>query len=157
MIENVAAVDPPGTVTEDGTLALVLLDESGTAIPPLGAGPDRVTVPVDPVPPVTAAGLTVRLLRDGALIVSAAVFELPPMAAVIVALTVVATAVVVIVKVAEVDPLGTVTVPGRVAFPLLEVSVTAVPPVGAAPERVTVPVEGVPPVTVAGDTVTETT
>ena len=36
-----------------------------TARPPVGAGPVRVTVPVDDAPPVTLAGLTVTELRLG--------------------------------------------------------------------------------------------
>jgi hypothetical protein len=59
------------------------------------------------------------------------------------------------VNVAEVAPVATVTLAGTVAAdPLLDRATTA-PPVGAAPLRVTVPVDGDPPLTVAGLTATE--
>src|SRR5436305_11989309 len=55
---KVALVAPAGTVTLAGTvLTAVLLLASVTTIPPLGAGPLRVTVPWDVFPPVTLAGL----------------------------------------------------------------------------------------------------
>ena len=61
---------------------------------------------------------------------------------------------VVITKVAEVAPCGTVTVAGTVAFPVsLLLSVTETPPAGAAPFNVTVPVELAGAVTVVGFTV----
>jgi hypothetical protein len=57
---KVALVAPAGTVTLEGTLAAALLLESGTCAPPAGAGPLRVTVPVeDCAPPVTLAGSSV--------------------------------------------------------------------------------------------------
>ena len=64
------------------------------------------------------------------------------------------TPVVVIVKVAVVEPAATVTDAGTVAFELLDVKATTVPPVPAAEFSVTVPVDEVPPVTELGDTVT---
>ena len=55
---NVALVLPPDTVTLDGTVATeVLLLDSDTTAPPLGAGPFNVTVPVELSPPVTGDGL----------------------------------------------------------------------------------------------------
>jgi hypothetical protein len=60
---KVAVVAPAGTVTLPlaGTEATagLLLDRETTA-PPLGAGPLRVTVPVEGFPPVTLDGLMVR-------------------------------------------------------------------------------------------------
>ena len=49
---NVAELLPGGTVTLAGTLATEgLLLDSATTVPPAGAGPLRVTVPVDVPPP----------------------------------------------------------------------------------------------------------
>ena len=61
---------------------------------------------------------------------------------------------VVITKVAEVAPSGTMTAGGTVAFPVsLLLSVTETPPAGAAPFNVTVPVALAGAVTVVGSTV----
>jgi hypothetical protein len=61
------------------------------------------------------------------------------------------TAKVVTVKLAEVCPPGTLTMPGTVATPrLLVASVTEIPPVGAGALRNTVPVALVPPRTLVG-------
>ena len=70
---------------------------------------------------------------------------------------VLATAVVVTVKVAVVAPAATVTLTGTVAAALLLDRVTASPPVGAALPKVTVPVDEVPPVTEVGFSVTDDT
>jgi hypothetical protein len=52
---------PAGTVTLDGTTATpVLLLESATTAPPEGAGPLRMTVPCEGLPPVTPDGLSVN-------------------------------------------------------------------------------------------------
>jgi hypothetical protein len=57
---KVAVVAPAGTVTLGGTRAASLLLESVTIAPPAGAGPLRVTVPVeDCVPPITLVGFSV--------------------------------------------------------------------------------------------------
>ena len=51
---NVALLAPAVTVTLAGTVAAVVLSlDRETAAPPLGAGPLRLTVPVDGDPPVT--------------------------------------------------------------------------------------------------------
>jgi hypothetical protein len=75
-----AVVAPAETVTLplDGTAAtLGLLLESITCAPPLGAGPFRVTVPVEELPPVTVVGLRLSEERIGGITVSEAV-RVPP-------------------------------------------------------------------------------
>ena len=58
---NDALVAPAATATLVGTVAApVSLLVSATTAPPEGAAADKVTVPVDPVPPTTDDGLTVR-------------------------------------------------------------------------------------------------
>ena len=66
---KVAVVDPAVTLTLLGTVALVLFEDSETAIPPLGAGPLSVTVPVEFDPPVTEVGETAKLTKPGGEIV----------------------------------------------------------------------------------------
>jgi hypothetical protein len=56
---NVALVAPAAMITLAGVrAAVVLLLESATCAPPVGAVPLSVTVPVDEFPPVTLAGFT---------------------------------------------------------------------------------------------------
>ena len=60
LIVKVALALPAGMVTLAGTLAAALLLESVTCAPAAGAGPLRVTVPVDDcAPPVTLVGFSV--------------------------------------------------------------------------------------------------
>ena len=69
-----------------------------------------------------------------------------------------ATALVLTVKVTLELPAGTVMLDGTLAAPLLLESVTCAPPAGAAPLRVTVPVDDcAPPVTLVGLNVSEET
>jgi hypothetical protein len=57
---NVALVAPAGTVTLEGTLAALLLLARVICAPPAGAGPLKVTVPVeDCAPPTTLLGFRV--------------------------------------------------------------------------------------------------
>ena len=75
---KLALVDPAGTVTEAGTVAAaVSLLVRLTGIPPAGAGPVSVTVPVELVPPCTDAGLRLIELKAGGVTVSTAVREVP--------------------------------------------------------------------------------
>lgn len=46
-IVNVAELAPEGIVTLAGANALMLLEDKITISPPVGAGPPKVTVPVD--------------------------------------------------------------------------------------------------------------
>jgi hypothetical protein len=63
---NVAEAEPAGTVTEDGTLAAVVLElESETEIPPLPAAVVKLTVPVPDWPLTIVLGLTEILLSAG--------------------------------------------------------------------------------------------
>jgi hypothetical protein len=56
---NIALLAPAATVTLAGTVAAAVLPlERETAAPPLGAGPLRLTVPVEGDPPVTLIGLS---------------------------------------------------------------------------------------------------
>jgi hypothetical protein len=154
--ENVADVAPAATVTFTGADATkVSLLASVTTAPPAGAAALNVTVPDDPVPPVTLAGFTETEEITGGFTVSE-VFWLPLYVPVNVTRVAVPTAEVVTGNVAEVAPAATVTLGGRVAIEVLPLaSVTTPPPVGAAALSVTVPVDPVPPVTLAGFTETE--
>ena len=82
--------------------------------------------------------------------VSAAVRVPPPNTAETVAVVEEVTEVVVTVKFALMAPDGTVTLPGTAVEAELSESDTIAPPLGAAPVRVTVPVEALPPVTLLG-------
>ena len=152
---NVAVVLPAGTVTLEGSCAAELLSESDTTIPPEGAGPVRVTVPIDELPPVTDVGLTVTALSAAGLIVKVACTVFPLKVADSVDVVVVVTTLVVTVKVAVVEPANTVTLPGVWAAELLSDRVTTTPPEGAGPFSVTVPVDETPPATEEGFIATE--
>jgi len=149
-------------VTLPGTVATEVLPlDSVTTAPWCGAGLDRVTVPVELLPPVTLVGL--RLNEERApelegLTVSVAFCVLPLKLAEMATAVVELTDTVVTVKVALVAPEATVTLEGTVATavsPLL--SETTAPPEGATPDRVTVPVELLPPVTLLGLRLTDET
>jgi hypothetical protein len=149
---KVPVVAPAATVTDAGTeAAAVLLEVRVTTAPPAGAGLASVTVPVEDVPPSTEAGDTATERRAAAVTVRTTGRLTLLKVAVIVTGVFVATPTVVAVKVAVVAPAATVTDAGTWATAvLLEVRVTAAPPVGAGPLRVTVPVEDMPPTTEVG-------
>jgi len=128
-----------------------------------GALVSSVTAPEILSKPVVASvrlpvSNVISLIRARGLMVSVAVRVTPLRLAVMVAVVVAPTALVVTVKVALLAPAATVTVAGVVADALLSDKVTAAPPAGAGPLKVTVPVEELPPVTLAGlnDTVEST-
>jgi hypothetical protein len=78
VIVKVAVVAPAATVTLAGTCAAaVLLLVRVTTAPPDGAGPVKVTVPVDDVPPITEVGLRVTEVSVAAVTVRVAVFVTP--------------------------------------------------------------------------------
>jgi hypothetical protein len=62
---NVALVAPAATVTLAGTVAADMSLETDTFAPAYGAGPLRVTVPVEEDPPVTLLGLSDRPVNVG--------------------------------------------------------------------------------------------
>jgi len=148
----VAAVFPAGTVRLAGTVATaVLLLESETIAPPVGAAPDKVTVACEVFPPTTVVGLSVIDESEGGggtpffVTVRLADLEAVPIRAVMVTTVSWVTGVVVTMKLAEVCPAGTVTIPGGTATTLLVARVAVMPPAGAGLLRSTVPVELVPP------------
>jgi hypothetical protein len=157
LIVNVALFAPAVTVTLAGTRAtVVLLLESTTCAPPVGAGPLRVTVPVEEFPPTKLAGFSVNDVGAGAgggtgLTVSVADFLTPLLAAEMVTEVDALTTLVLTVNVALLAPAATVTLAGvRAALVLLLESVTWTPPAGAGPLSVTMPVEEFPPTTLVG-------
>jgi hypothetical protein len=151
VIVNVAVVAPEATVTVDGKVALLLLDDRVTAVPPGPAGPLRVIVAVEELPPTTSVGDSETAVRLAALTVRDAVKELAPWVAVSVAEVELDTGVVVIENVPEVAPAATVAVEGTEAVALLDERLITNPPVGAGPLSVRVPVELDPPTTVVGE------
>ncbi len=73
VMPNLTVVMPAGTVAFFGTVATEeRLLESATVVPPVGAGPSSVRVPVDRLPPCTVLGLRVRDDIVGALTVKVA-------------------------------------------------------------------------------------
>lgn len=149
---NVTLLAPAGTVMEGATAATEesLVDRE-TAIPPLGAGPLRTTVPLEELPPVRFAGVIESDATVGGTTVRDAVSIVPLEVAVIVMEVEAATAVVATVNVVVVAPACTVTEGGTLATEgsLLDKETTA-PPLGAALLKLMMPVEEAPPVTVLG-------
>jgi hypothetical protein len=140
-------------VMDEDTVASVMLLASETTEPPTGAGPERVTVPVEVFPPTTEVGLSAREDSVGEITARFAFTDVLPTIAVIVSITEATTADVGMVNVAEVAPALTVTVAGGVALNPLEVRLTSSPPGGAGSFSVTVPCVEVPPMTEVGETV----
>src|SRR5439155_1246031 len=98
-----------------------------------------------------SARVMVTVSAGAAATVSVADRDTPPAVAEMTTLVDAVTVLVVTVKVALVAPAGTVTLAGTVAAAvLLLASVTTIPPLGAAPLRVTVPCDVPPPVTLVG-------
>jgi hypothetical protein len=144
---KVAEVAAAGIVTVAGTVATeVVPDVSAIERPPVGAGAEMVTVPVEGAGPTTDVGLSVNVVTAPGLTVTVVVTVEMPVVALIVA-----------VKVAVVAPAGTVTEPGTTTAGLLEDSVTVVPPEAALPVKVTVPVVIPPPSSEDGEKDTAST
>ena len=66
---KVVVIAPAGMVTLDAPKALKLDDASATVVPPVGAGPEMIKVPVVDVPPVTGDVDQVTNTGAGAVIV----------------------------------------------------------------------------------------
>ena len=154
VIGKVAVVAPAATITLAGTVAERLLLERVAVIPPVGAGPLSVTVPVDPVPLVTLVGETETPESAGGETVKVAYFLVPPVCGLIqlaniVTVRVEAVAVVVTGKVAVLAPVTTTTLLGTVTLGSLECKamLTADPWTVLV---VTVPVATAPPTLVPG-------
>lgn len=77
---NVPVIAPETTVMLPGTVAAALLELlSVTIVPPVGAGPDKVTVPVRFCPPNAVVGDTVNTATvTGAVTVMLTCFVVPP-------------------------------------------------------------------------------
>jgi hypothetical protein len=61
---KVVEVIPGGTTTFEGTVAALLLEVMLTVVPDGPAGPLRVSVPVEAVPPRTLVGFRLIPVRD---------------------------------------------------------------------------------------------
>lgn len=146
---KVAEFEFAGISTDAGTVTAELSDATETADPPVGAGPDMVTVPVALLPPVTDVGETETLEMVGAVNVRVAIAVEEADEAVSVTGVSDGTAVVDTVNDAEFELPFTVTDAGTVAAALFDVRLTTVSE-AAVPFRVTVPVNELPP-TVVGD------
>jgi len=119
-----------------------------TTAPLVGAAALKVTVPVELFPAVTLAGLRLNSER---VVAGITLTTTEKLAAWIVAEVALVTKLVETVKLADVDPAGTVTLAGTVATAaLLLESGTSAPPAGAAALSVTVPIEAAPPGTLLG-------
>ena len=154
---KVAVRAPAATVTETGTLATAAsLDERITTFPPTGALLERVTVPVVVPRLATLVAANVTLDTCGPRMLSVDLRLTPYTVAEITALVSLLTTLVVTVNIAVNAPAGIVMVDVTKALELDEASDTAVPPDGAGPEIINVPVVVAPPTTGDVDQVTIT-
>lgn len=155
---KLAVVEPAGTVTLEGTAATAGSELVRTAeTPPEGAALDNATVPVEGAPPRTLVGLRVRVESEAAgVTVKSADLVTPEYVPEIVTSVLPATVEVVTVKFTELVPAGTETLAGTVATAVLELErMTEAPPDGAAPDKVSVPVDELPPAMLLGLSVNE--
>ena len=129
-IAKVPADIPCGIVTLDGTVAtFVLLLESETTLPPLGAGPLSLTVAVALLPPFTLVREMDKAVTAGGVTVTVADFTVPLQFAVTVTGVELDTGKVVAETTTEPAPCGAVTLDGTAATEeLLEDRVKVTPP-----------------------------
>lgn len=128
-----AELAPAGTVADAGTVSIELADDRVTAEPPLGAARFRTTVQFAVADGGRLDGLhATELTVTVATRLMVALCELLPRVAVTVADWLLGRVAVVALNVAELDPAATVTDAGTVNVGLVFVSVTTLPPVGAA-------------------------
>jgi hypothetical protein len=150
LIAKLADVAPAEHFTEIGAVTADEELEIVTTMPPDGAGPVRVTLPIEFPPALTLAGLSFSVNNVGGFTVKAADWVLEPWLALIVAVVCVVTAEVLITNVTLDFPLETVIEAGTEPDLLLLDNLITRPPTGAGLLRVTVPDEFVPPVTEVG-------
>jgi hypothetical protein len=156
---NVVELLPDGTVTEltDTVATAVFPLDTLTTTPPAGAVLFSLTVALDVAPPIKLAGASVTEEIAGGLIVKLALAD-PFNVAVIVSIVTAGTVFVSAVNVAVVAPAATFALAGTVPDGEVAESATAIPPDGAGPFSVTVPVAfAAPPSTLAGLIETERT
>lgn len=148
VIVKLALVVPPGTVTVAGTCADALFVLSTIGAPPAAAADASTTVAVVERPPVTVIGARLNAVICGDATTRTAVAVVFRVA-LIVTLAEAFTAFVLIVKFTFDCPAGTVIfeAANEVRAALLVASVTESPPVGAALDSTTVPVQALPPAT----------
>src|SRR5262249_55017290 len=101
-IEKVTDFEPPGTVTDAGTLAAAELLDSVTTVPPAGATSGRVTVPLEVPPPTKVFGMIISDLV-AAVTVMFVLNRIPLLEPLIVTVRLSATLLVITLKVAETD------------------------------------------------------
>ena len=137
-----------------GTVTDTVEEERATVAPPDGAVEVSCTVPVAGWPAATVLGETATLLRaaGGAFTVTAAFTVTPEYEPEMMTGVALLTEPAVTVKVADVEPCGTVTEVGIATAVEDFDSVTEAPPAGAAAVSCTVPVADWPLVTVLGET-----
>ena len=147
-----------------GTIAALVLLLVRVIVNPIegggGASPFRTTVPIEPVPPVTAPGLSMNeVMAAGITVRVAAMLRLLPELAVTITFVGMLTPAVCNINVNVLLPVGTVTPPetGSLTDGSELIRETNTPPGGAGWLIVTVPVAGFPPVTVPGLKLNSTT
>ena len=154
---SVAEVAPDGTFTVAGTPTAALLEVIEIAAPPVGAGPESVSVQTLESPPARVAGAHAIEDTVGACTAREAPAEVLLYVAVRVAVTLLATGELITEKEPELAPAGMFIVPGKEALAVLLARLIAIPPVGAGPDKDTLQVLDVPPVTDVGVQISEDT